>query len=76
MLKKKVIFIFPFLILLFSVACNSEEEYFDTFFGIRFHNNSALTCVEVDNATKANAGEEPYRLWEKDETAIYSGDCN
>jgi len=48
----------------------------DTFVGIRFHNNPTLTCVEVDNANKANAGEEPYRLWEKDQTVVYSEDCN
>jgi Leucine-rich repeat (LRR) protein len=38
-------------------------------------NNPDLTCIEVDNALKANNGEAPYTSWKKPPGATYSENC-
>ncbi|MEN8186724.1 MAG: T9SS type A sorting domain-containing protein [Bacteroidota bacterium] len=38
--------------------------------------NIYLTCIQVDNATDANAGIAPYDTWQKDAIATYSEDCH
>lgn len=38
--------------------------------------NSLLTCIQVDDADAANAGEAPYSSWVKDNIATYSEDCS
>jgi Leucine-rich repeat (LRR) protein len=37
---------------------------------------SSLTCIQVDDATKANAGQPPYDTWHKDAATTYSEDCS
>jgi len=39
------------------------------------NDNPLLQCIEVDNATAANAGEAPYDVWVKDADANYSENC-
>ncbi len=39
------------------------------------NDNPLLQCIEVDNATAANAGEAPYDVWVKDAEANYSETC-
>ncbi|MCD6596063.1 MAG: BspA family leucine-rich repeat surface protein, partial [Bacteroidales bacterium] len=39
-------------------------------------NNPSLQCIQVDDATAANAGEAPYTNWKKDAAATYSEDCS
>lgn len=43
--------------------------------GMNASGNPALTCIQVDNETAANAGAAPYVSWIKDAIASYSGDC-
>jgi len=38
-------------------------------------NNVSLTCIEVDDAAKANSGAAPYTFWNKPTTATYSENC-
>ena len=38
-------------------------------------NNFLLKCIQVDDETAANAAEAPYTTWIKDESCIYSEDC-
>ena len=42
---------------------------------LQCHTNPNLSCIEVDNATDANAGSGIYAGWIKDNTAIYSENC-
>jgi hypothetical protein len=37
---------------------------------------SSLNCIDVDDATAANAGQAPYTNWKKETTTIYSEDCS
>jgi len=39
-------------------------------------NNPDLTCIQVDDATAANAGQAPYDVWQKDQAISYSEDCS
>ena len=39
-------------------------------------NNSSLNCVDVDDATAANADLAPYTNWKIDATATFSEDCS
>ena len=48
----------------------------DNFFGMRFHNNPSLACIQVDDEGTANSGKGPYNSWEKDDTAVYSETCD
>lgn len=38
-------------------------------------NNVSLTCIEVDDAAKANSGAAPYTNWSKPPSATYSENC-
>ncbi len=46
-----------------------------TFSYISVQNNPNLSCIEVDDATAANAGTGNYSGWAKDALASYSEDC-
>ena len=49
---------------------NSNLTTFDA------QNNPSLTCIEVDDADAANAGEAPYDGWYIDAIVSYSDDCS
>ncbi len=43
-----------------------------------FHasDNPSLSCIQVDDEIKAQNGDPPYNLWEKDPAAVYSANCS
>ncbi len=51
---------------------NGTNSLITTF---KANDNPSLQCIEVDDATAANAGSPPYDVWVKDASANYSENC-
>jgi hypothetical protein len=44
--------------------------------GLDATNNPLLNCIQVDDLDQVNSGEAPFKDWKKDDTAVYSENCD